>query len=343
MVGVTTPARYKDVTWALRFEVLDQSFDLVVAELWCAGCDGVQEIEPLQSEAPAAGEARRLVAYFPAEPLPAVLAKVQSLGGRLVSRELLPARDWLAEYRRRAKPFALGRRWWIDPRDFESQVERESRQPDPGQSTTPSPSGRTLLRVPARRAFGTGSHPTTALLLLLLEELGEQTGQPQGRGLAPIRPFGKSLDRCAVLDVGCGSGILSAAAYSLGARHLVAFDEDPIAVLLARSTAALNRTPFSSFAGSVEALATGRSFDLMLINVLPEHLEGDERSLVQLLQPAGRILLSGILAEREAEIGALWQRHGMELIARRPREEWVALALGRDPQATRATRPEARQ
>ena len=259
--------------------------DELVALLWEHGTLGVQVLE---------GEPGlvRLEAYFvdggPRE-LP---------GARFVGAAEVPAVDWLAPYRESAQPFPVGERLLLDPRDPEG-VE------------APVAAGRLTLRIPARAAFGTGSHESTRLALELLE--------------------GLDLSGKRVLDVGTGTGILAFAALSFGARSAVGLDADPAAPYHARANARLNRLRPLLFAGTLDALAPGAAgFDLALVNVIPEEIAADLPRLAGLLAPGGEAVLSGILAAAGprvlADLGAL----GFAPVAERTAGEWLAYRVRRE-------------
>jgi ribosomal protein L11 methyltransferase len=256
-----------------------------VGDLWLAGTLGVQ------TTAEADGRVR-LEAWFPAGSAP---------GGSLppgvepMADEPVPDSDWLAAYRERARPFPVGRSLFIDPRE-------------PGEDPAEVPAGRRLLRLPARAAFGIGSHESTSLALELLEDM-----DLRGRR---------------VLDVGAGTGILAFAALSFGARSAVGFDVDPAAPVHARDNARLNRLRLPLFAGRLAALRERPLFDLALVNVVPEQILPEMRDLVALLRPGAETVLSGILAERGREV--LDHVRGLGLVERDRREagDWVAFRVG---------------
>ena len=316
--------------------------ELLIAELMDRGCLGC-EIRDVTTRAmpaargisgPSASSADTLVsAYFAFEEMPFELdddfpAPSGSTGqgapswqralarfgveARLVGDRALEDQDWMAHYRELSKPFLVGRRFLVDPRD-----------PDAGETTVAvevmATGERLCLRLPARRAFGTGLHPTTALVLELLEELSLPAGS------VGAEPLGGST----VLDVGCGTGVLAIAAMGLGAASVTALDIDPIAVFHARENARLNSSRLTLLAGGVGSLSLSARFDLLLVNVLPENLRGGEGELVRRLAGNGRMIVSGLLGELEDEIRELYRRLGLDLISRRQSEEWVALVLGR--------------
>lgn len=256
-----------------------------VGDLWLAGTLGVQ------TTAEADGRVR-LEAWFPAESAP---------GGSLppgvepVADEPVPDSDWLAAYRERARPFPVGRSLFVDPRE-------------PEEGAAEVPAGRRLLRLPARAAFGIGSHESTSLALELLEDM-----DLRGRR---------------VLDVGAGTGILAFAALGFGARSAVGFDVDPAAPVHARDNARLNGLRLPLFAGRLAALRERPLFDLALVNVVPEQILPEMPDLVALLRPGAEAVLSGILAEKGREV--LDHVRGLGLVERDRREagDWVAFRVG---------------
>ncbi len=268
--------------------------DEMVAALWELGTLGVQVIE-------AAGGEVRLEAYFDAE-APGAVAGAQPAGSQEV-----PAEDWLASYRAAARPFPVGERLWLDPRE-------------PDASREPAPPGRRALRVPARGAFGTGSHESTRLALELLE----------GMALAGRR----------VLDVGTGTGVLALAALAFGARSAVGLDVDPTSPFHARENRRLNRPGRGGrmgpalFAGALAALRPARPgarFDLALVNVIPEVIASDLPLLPPLLAPGAEAVVSGALAVSREPILATWRDLGFQPVAERSAGEWIAFRLARAP------------
>jgi len=144
------------------------------------------------------------------------------------------------------------------------------------------PEGRTLLRLPARAAFGIGSHESTSLALELIETL--------------------DLTSRDVLDAGTGTGVLSFAALLAGARRAVGYDIDPASPFHARDNSRLNGLAPVLFAGLSGALRQSPRFDLALINIVPEQILPEMPGLVRLLRPGGELILSGILAERGRQV-----------------------------------------
>lgn len=289
----------------VTYVVGEEQEDATVANLWELGTLGVQVLDGEHGSV-------RLEAYFEEdgpEELP---------GARFLGSEEIPTTDWLAPYRGTALPFPVGERLLLDPRDPEG-------------SEAPVAPGRVTLRIPARAAFGTGSHESTRLALELLEEV--------------------DLRDKRVLDVGTGTGILAFAALAFGARSAVGLDVDPAAPLHARANALLNGLYPAFFAGSLDALAGGpveeppllgsagaartagpaaALFDLALVNVIPEEIAAELPRLASLLVPGGEAILSGILAVARPQVLSGWRALGFEPVAERAAGEWVAFRVRKE-------------
>ena len=226
---------YSGMTHRVMYRVAPESEDELVTRLWLAGTQGVE------SRAGADGDLL-VEAFFEREP-PAIT------GFDLLERGEAPEEDWLARWRAGAKPIEVGQRWLLDPRELDQPP------PDAG--------GRILLRIPARAAFGTGSHESTRLVLEMMERI--------------------DFADCRVLDVGTGSGVLALAALALGARAAIAFDIDLVAPLLAGQNADLNGLQPAFYAGGLEALSAKTGFEIALVNVIPEEIRDGLDALHALL------------------------------------------------------------
>lgn len=227
------------------------------------------------------------------EAIPGVCEGLLALGARELGTGHFAEQDWLSEYRRYAQPKAIGSLFWVDPHPH---------------APTPPAEERVHLIVEPRQAFGSGSHESTQLVLLMLEDL-------------PVA--GRR-----VLDVGTGSGILALAARALGASHVIGFDIDLEAVFIARQTVASQpqRLPVSLFAGSSSAMHPGAAFDLVLANMIPLEVGPLLVDLKLLLAPGGFLVLSGLMADQRAAVEAELGERGFEVRRTRELQEWVALA-----------------
>ena len=238
---------------------------------------------------------RDLVAFF--READAARGAAEALRARKVRHDLttdIAEGDPLEAYRAASQPFAVGRRLWMEPGE---------------RAAAPAPEGRIALRVPASRAFGTGSHASTRLALLALED--------------------EALEGRTVLDVGTGSGVLALAAAALGARMAVGLDLDAEAVFVARENVV--RHSFGDrvrlYAGPLSACA-GR-FDLVVANMLAAEILPEARRLLGGAARRGRVLLSGVTREREPDVLAKMRTGRWKLDGRRTEGEWISLSLAR--------------
>jgi ribosomal protein L11 methyltransferase len=150
-------------------------------------------------------------------------------------------------------------------------------------------------------AFGTGSHPTTALCLEYLDEY-----PPQNQS---------------VLDYGCGSGILAIAAWKLGAKRLSCIDIDPQALEATRNNAIRNDISPRDLNISLPPQLAPEPVDYLIANILSGPLVELEATFASLTQQGSRLLLSGILCEQVETVTRAYQQH-FELDAVRIKEDW---------------------
>lgn len=191
-------------------------------------------------------------------------------------------RAWLKDF----KPMRFGQRLWVVP---------SAHQP-------PDPSA-VNLRLDPGLAFGTGTHPTTALCLTWLD----------GAELAGLR----------VIDYGCGSGILGVAAGLLGATSIEAVDIDPQALTATRENARRNDLLGRVHVSAPETLA--EAADVLLANILAGPLQELAPRFRDLLKPGGWLVMAGLLARHVAPLQAAYG-DWITLSAVGEREGWVCLA-----------------
>ncbi len=219
-------------------------------------------------------------------------------GWTLESASRVSDQDWLASWREQARPFPVAETFLLDPRE-----------PEVASAEPAEPGSRILLRLPARRAFGVGSHETTRLILELLEVF-----PPHG-----VR----------VLDVGTGTGVLGLAALALGARKVVAFDVDPAAAIQARDNGRRNGFALWTFAGRVTGLSPRAGFDVVLVNVIPELVRPELTAVAGHVAAGGSALVSGLLTDQAGPVVQEWSALGFAETHRRHAGEWTALRLER--------------
>ena len=316
----------------LSFLVPAEHEEIFVAELWARGLLGCELQEATAQESAAAEKSAagvRIIAYFP-DPLPQGIAAWDTAawsdpGVVRESSEQVAAQDDLAVYRAAAQPIILGRGFLVlenDPDDpgYTDALAAAKRRADDDE--------RQLLRIPARTAFGTGSHETTRLVVDWLEDLSLSGGLHGAPG----------LEDATVLDVGTGSGILAFVARHLGARRVVGFDADAQSVVQARANAALNdgMTGLAFYAGRLAAVGAA-VFDIALVNVLPERILDDLPLLLSrgtqflpLLAAGGIVVSSGNLHSRRDELVQRYASLGLACRGEKVCGDWIAFLLVKD-------------
>jgi ribosomal protein L11 methyltransferase len=246
---------------------------------------------------------KRLQLEIPCESRSECRRFIHEFGGRI---DKLP-HDWLRRFARAqgSRPLRIGKRLIV----LGSQRKRQ---------TDSFPYS---LIIPARAAFGTGAHPTTAMSLRPLEEVTRRT-KPQ-----------------TVVDLGTGSGILALAARRFGAYSVLAIDIDPTAISTAIANAHLNRIDNVDFhLGDLrqwkpvrsqrdESLRLADRIDIVTANLFSE-------LLIQILPKLKRsscLILSGVLRDHENEFARALRRNKIDIVKVRRRGKWIAvLAKGRD-------------
>lgn len=200
-------------------------------------------------------------------------------------------RDWSAEWREGLAAFGVGRRWWIDPHPERS---------------TAAPDDRFRLAVEPCAAFGSGTHESTQLVLMELEE----------RDCRSLR----------VLDIGTGSGVLAIAAERLDSGFVVALDTDPLAAWEARTTVRRQswepRLPV--IAGGIDCLGD-TDFDLVLCNMIVSNFSPLLGDIRRLLAVGGTAVFSGILVAERPEVEEILEGAGMTPVASREMGDWISI------------------
>ena len=231
--------------------------------------------------------------------------------------------NWMEAWKQHYHPILIGRRLLILPAWLES--------PD-------------LKRIPIKidpgMAFGTGTHPTTQLCLELMEKYFDKCHPERSEG--SLHSVGDSSfveERLAqndmnVIDVGCGSGILSIAALKLGASKVLGVDIDIESVKNSRENADTNEVGDELILGqgSVTEVLAGqfpfKSAPLVVANILgPILIRLFDAGLADLMEPGGEIILSGILEHQAESVIAAGQAKGLERSDQRQMGDWVAISL----------------
>ncbi len=199
-----------------------------------------------------------------------------------------PEIDWETATRQAWQPFSVGRRLYLAPEWDEG----------------PTPRGRIRLTIHPGEALGTGAHPATQLCLEALE--------------AHVQP------RDWVLDLGTGSGILTAAAWHLGARHAFGCDIDLHSVYVAHRNLLADGLPPHLFAGSTRAIRT-QSVDLVAANInafTHQTLAAEYARISRRL-----LILSGFPDRNCAKVAEALQPFGYHVLDTLTRNEWICLTL----------------
>jgi ribosomal protein L11 methyltransferase len=249
----------------------------------------------------------RVVAYLPQDD--ELESKKRSLEealwymGRIVP---LPApefisiedQDWMTVWKQNYQPLRVGKNWLILPAWLE----------------LPEGDTRRVVRIDPAMAFGTGTHPSTQLCLLAIEDT-IRPGQP-------------------VIDLGCGSGILSIAALKAGASQALAVDIDEQAVSATHVNARINAIDekVEAVQGSLADILTGKyslqQAPLVLANILaPVLIRLFDEGLADLIAPGGKLVLAGILENQAEDVLSAARARGLNLITKYQQEDWVGLVV----------------
>ena len=227
--------------------------------------------------------------------------------------------NWMESWKQHYKPIPIGQRLIIVP------VWLDSPEPE-----------RIPIKIDPGMAFGTGTHPTTQLCLELIEKAIPQNRESRIGNRELNAHSQKNNARITIIDVGCGSGILSIAALKLGAQAALGVDIDIESAKNARENADKNGigAEFIIAQGSVTEVLEGkfplRQSSLVVANILaPIIIRLFDDGLADLAEPGGTVILSGIMVGQEQNVLAAAQAKGLELNGQRHMGDWVALEMSR--------------
>jgi len=196
--------------------------------------------------------------------------------------------DWENSWKAYFHPLPVGERLLIQP-VWEKPID---------------PQGRKVLLLEPGLAFGSGSHATTRLCMEALERFVATGGS--------------------VLDIGCGSGILSIAAMLLGAGRALGVDIDPMAVANARGNAARNTLACKFVQGDLAEQASGQ-FDVIVSNIVADAIISLSSQIQCHIKPGGMWISAGIIDTREGDVLEALEANGWRVIERKVEEGWVCL------------------
>lgn len=238
--------------------------------------------------------------YDDLEGVESMLARIESAWAQqmpdescpTIEYELLADRDWEREWMDDFKPLQMGQRLWIVPSWH-----------------TPPEAGAVNLILDPGLAFGTGTHPTTALCLEWLDQLAVDG----------------TLGDKNVLDIGCGSGILAIAALKLGAQHADGTDIDPQALQASRDNAERNHIAEQNLALYYPEQLIGGPYPIVTANILAGPLVELAPTISGHVAPKGLLALSGILANQAQDVLKAYEAEGIMMDEPVIREGWVRL------------------
>lgn len=201
--------------------------------------------------------------------------------------------DWVNNWKQYFHPMPIGEKLLIRP-TWEDEYD---------------PQGRTVLHIEPGLAFGTGSHPTTKLCLETLE---------------------KHIDKnSTVLDIGCGSGILSIACLLLGAKSAFGVDIDSLAVKTAKENALENGfkdDKFTVVQGNLSDKVTGK-YKVIVANIVADIIMEFNKEVGRFLEDDGVYITGGIIESREPEVLDSFGENGFKVIERYEEKGWLVFVL----------------
>jgi len=281
------------VSWALVLVAPPEQLEILAADLFDRGALGVELQEPgmpLMPGTPPLPEGRgRAIAHFADRS--AASESASALGAEPPIE--VPEEDWNALWRAHHRTMQVGPRAWVHP-PWE----------DP-------PGTGVAVAIEPGMAFGTGSHPTTTLCLERCDELLRE------------------LPGSDLLDVGTGSGVIALLAKKLGARRVVATDNDAVALEAARQGAALNGVSGIDWALTADPDEVQGRFTIVIANILLNTLEELAPAIARKVADRGRLVLSGLLCTQGDDAERAYVAQGLQPVARKEREGWLRIELSR--------------
>jgi len=268
--------------------VRPEELELVQLRLWEFGATGLEERDQTTIvREPGDGV---VVVYAAFEDEVAARRALNDLGAQYDADLIhVPHEEWATEWRRGFSAQRIGRRLLLHP------------SWEPAQSQA----GDVVLTIDPENAFGSGDHETTRLVL----------------GLLDARVGGGER----VVDVGCGSGILSIAAVRLGAASSMAIDIEDDSIVVTKRNAALNGVASNINASTTPLAAVEGEFDLVLANIETRVLVHMPADLGARMAPGGTLILSGILRKEQEELLAAYATMYLEELVEEG--EWCACVL----------------
>ncbi|HWE24031.1 MAG TPA: 50S ribosomal protein L11 methyltransferase [Myxococcales bacterium] len=286
------------MSWALVLVAPAAELELLAARLFEQGALGVELQEPGQrlmpGTPPLPPASGRCIAHF-AEREAAVRSAAEL--GRSEAPTEIEDEDWSVAWRKQHRPLRVGPRSWVQP----------------PWDDAPAAPGEVRVVIDPGMAFGTGSHPTTALCLERLDELlADHPGAD-------------------VLDVGTGSGVIALLAVKLGAGRVTGTENDSVALAAARRGAELNGIAPDriTWALADPDQLPRPAYQIVVANILLNTLVDLAPQIARKVAPGGRLVLSGLLAPQARPAEEAYEVQGLIALGREEREGWVRIELSR--------------
>ena len=212
--------------------------------------------------------------------------------------------DWLESWKKFWGPTEIGNDFLVLPSWMDVPKASQSKK---------------IIKIDPGAAFGTGSHPSTSLCLKEMENI--------------------KIERKKVLDIGCGSGILTIAAKLLGGNNLFALDHDYLAINSAKENIKLNfgnSSKIDVYEGSFQEFIINKQikdFDLVMCNILADVIKEIIPSISSVLNLDGKIILSGILSSQQREIIKILNLNHLSVDNVSSRKDWVCIKATKKKQS----------
>jgi ribosomal protein L11 methyltransferase len=219
------------------------------------------------------------------------LKQAQDMGSLSVNVNTVADTDWNENFKKHFKAFRAAGCFVVKPtwQDY------------------PSESGDIVIEIDPGMAFGSGAHETTRMCLELL-----QTHMPS---------------QASVLDVGCGSGILGIGAAKLGAKSVLALDNDSVSVCVARENAQSNGASVMEVRQSdLLQNAEKERYDVILANIIADIVIRLNESAADYLKDDGVYIISGIIDDREGDVINSLEKNGFKVVETLSMADWRAFA-----------------
>ena len=215
------------------------------------------------------------------------------IGSVRIAIEKVAPEDWRHSWKRHFKPLEVGRALLIRP----SWSQRRARR------------GQRVVVLDPGLSFGTGQHATTRYCLQAI-----------------VAPWKSGEPHSSLLDIGTGTGILAIAAAKLGYSNVEAFDNDPVAVRVAKQNARRNRVSCSIDQMDVGCLTMQprHRFDVVCANLIDTLLIEHARRIASRLRAGGRLVLAGVLNRQFAAVAKAYAIRGLRVVARDVTDGWTS-------------------